>query len=201
MTSSNWFEYHNDFRSFLYLTVQNEQNVEAYAKMLDALEDCRNFHGRCFIVGMGGSAANAQHLANDLRKMCKIDAISLSDNIAELTARANDDGWATIYSNSLKASNVGPNDVLFVLSVSGGSKAKGASLPLIHAMTTAEDADAVVMGIVGMSDSYAAENFLQTMVVTAPVEKYQTQFAEAMQAVVWHGLISNPRLMENAAKW
>jgi D-sedoheptulose 7-phosphate isomerase len=201
---SNWYEYHNEFRKFILDYEDDERNAEAYEYAIHFLCDVRNFRGRCFILGMGGSAANAQHLANDMRKMCNIDAISLSDNIAELTARANDDGFTRIYLDSLKASNLDENDVVFVLSVSGGSREKEASLALVHAMDLADEKHASIIGIVGMEDSVAAsfrgkEN--NAIMVTPKVEKYQTQFAEAAQGVIWHGLISDPRLMQKSAKW
>jgi D-sedoheptulose 7-phosphate isomerase len=202
---SNWYEYHDEFRKFIMDYENDAKNEEAYEYAVHLLCDVRYFRGRCFILGMGGSAANAQHLANDMRKMCNIDAISLSDNIAELTARANDDGFTRIYLDSLKASNLDEKDAVFILSVSGGSREKEASLALVHAMDLAHERNCSMIGIVGMEDSVAAKYRSRlehtAIMVTPKVDKYQTQFAEAAQSVIWHGLISDPRMMQKSAKW
>jgi len=201
---SNFEEYFCDFIEVAVRFYTSAENKNRYDNVISILDNVRHFNGRVFIIGMGGSAANAQHLANDLRKMNHIDATALSDNIAELTARANDDGFETVYSNSLKVSNLCFADVVFVLSVSGGNIEKNASIALVNALKLAEERSAPIVGIVGMKDSVAAdynENTMNSIIVTPEVAKYETQFAEAMQAVVWHGLISDPRLMVVPAKW
>lgn len=171
-----------------------------YDRIVDCLHNTKVRGGRVFIVGMGGSAANAQHLANDLRKMCHIDAICLSDNIAELTARANDDGWASIYVESLKISGFRNTDILFVLSVSGGLDTPVvASAPLVNVVKWAA-AYGTVVGIVGMCFS-VTETFGDHVIVTPYTKEYLTQIAEALQGVIWHGMISDPRLMAIPAKW
>lgn len=199
---NNYNEYSEAFAAYSKASFADPKNAKAYEQIISALEEAAGWNGRVFIAGMGGSAANAQHMANDLRKMCQIDAYSLTDNVAEMTARINDDGWASFMSDSLKVSKFGNFDVLFILSVSGGSPRKAASLPLVHAMNLAlETPAATCVGIVGMEDSYAAQNFRRTTIVTPTVEQYQTQFAEAMQGVIWHGIISDPRVMKRKAKW
>lgn len=199
---NNYNEYSELFNEYAKESFENPDNVVAYENIICALEEAAFYNGRVFLAGMGGSAANAQHMANDLRKMCQIDAYSLTDNVAEMTARINDDGWAGFMADSMNVSHFGKFDVLFILSVSGASPRKAASLPLIHAMNYAlEKPETTCVGIVGMEDSYAAQNFKRTMFVTPTVEKYHTQFAEAMQGVVWHGIISDPRIMKRKAKW
>ena len=200
---NNHNEYCEAFAEYMAESFKDSDNRAAYENIIKAMEETSFYNGRVFIAGMGGSAANAQHMANDLRKMCGIDAYSLTDNIAEMTARINDDGWAGFMADSLKVSRFGKFDILFVLSVSGGSPRKAASLPLVHAMNAVleTNGEATCVGIVGMGDSYAAQNFRRTTIVTPTVEKYHTQLAEAMQAVYWHGLISDERIMKRKAKW
>ena len=200
---NNYNEYSELFNDYMKESFASPENADAYENIIKALEEAAFYNGRVFLAGMGGSAANAQHMANDLRKMCQIEAYSLTDNIAEMTARINDDGWAGFMADELKVSRFGKFDVLFILSVSGGDPRKAASLPLVHAMNAALETnnEATCVGIVGMGDSYAANNFRRTMIVTPTVDKYHTQFAEAAQGVFWHGLISDPRIMKRKAKW
>jgi len=180
--------------------LNNPDDQEKFERIVKILRSCRERRGRVFIAGMGGSAANGQHMANDLRKMANIDAINLSDNIAELTARANDDGFETIYVNSLRVSNFEWKDVLFILSVSGGSYEKNASMGLVHAIDYAVEKEGTVVGIVGMEDSVTARN-ADIAIITPFTSVFTTQVSEALQAVIWHGLVSDERLMVNKAKW
>ena len=196
---SNFDEYIHQVDSVIYW-LNHPTTKEKYNKMVNVLYNVKERKGRCFIAGMGGSAANAQHMANDFRKIAGIDAISLSDNIAELTARANDDGLTTIYSNTMKVSNFEWKDILFILSVSGGSREKDASMALVKACEYAKDQGGTVLGIVGMPDS-ETERMGDVVIVTPQPSKYLTQIAESLQAVIWHGIISDPQLLENAAKW
>lgn len=197
---SNFEEYMDTFIRTTHHLIYNPDYEEAYNTMLDYLKETKFYNGRLFIIGMGGSAANAQHMANDFRKIAGIDAYSLSDNIAELTARANDDGLDSIYINSLKVSHFGPLDILFVLSVSGGNEEKKASMALVKAMEYACDRDGTVMAIVGMPDS-EAEILADVIIVIPTPSKYVTQIAEALQPVIWHGLVSDTSIIENQAKW
>lgn len=171
-----------------------------YEDMIKLLLATKDAGGRLFIIGMGGSAANAQHMANDFRKIAGMDAICLSDNIAELTARANDDGFDSIYINSLKVSNFEWKDALFVLSVSGGNREKNASMALVKAMEYALSQGGFVLGVVGMSNS-ETKALGTAVIVTPQPSKYLTQVAESLQPIIWHGLVSDERLMENKAKW
>lgn len=196
---SNLDEYFGYFDKTVIAMVHDKTFRYRYNQMLERLWQVKLRGGRVFVAGMGGSAANAQHLANDLRKMCRIDALSLSDNISELTAWANDNGWDHIYVKTLEISNFKNSDALFVLSSSGGNEPLGASWPLINAVKYAA-AFGTVLGIVGMADS-VTEQYGDCVIVTPEPEKYLTQIAEALQPVIWHGLVSDPRIMSTPAKW
>lgn len=158
--------------------------------MAKALKECETL----YIVGLGGSAANASHMAADFRKLCRMDARSL-DNMAEVTARANDEGWETIFDGFL--SEIGPNDVLFVLSVGGGTSL--VSKPLVRAVDWAKAASAKVLGIVGNDGGYTARN--GDLVIKIPADKNLTPHTESFQAVIFHCLVSNPILQKVATKW
>lgn len=196
---SNFTEYMDQFEA-AFDQMRSKSYKEKYDRIIKSLQEIKIVKSRLFIIGMGGSAANAQHMANDFRKIAGIDAICLSDNIAELTARANDDGLETIYINALKVSNFNWKDGLFVLSVSGGNYEKNASPALMNAIRHAVFINANIMGIVGMPDSFT-EKWGNTVIVTPKPDAYVTQVAEAMQAVIWHGIVSDPALLENKAKW
>lgn len=161
--------------------------------MADALAATK---GKIYIAGIGGSLANAIHMAADLRKLCNKDAEAF-DNIAEITARANDEGFGTIYGDWL--SRMTPADALFVLSVGGGTP--HVSLPIVYAVDTAKAAGAKILGIVGPDGGHTAKH--GDMVIRVPVDnqKHVTPLTEAFQAVVWHCLVSHPALQKNAPKW
>lgn len=196
---SNLDEYFGHLQTTILEMLQDQTFHYRYDRIIGKLANVKVRGGRVFVAGMGGSAGNAQHMANDLRKMCHIDALSLSDNISELTARANDNGWATIFSDSLKVSDFKNDDALFVLSSSGGNEEKEASWPLINAVKYAAYYG-TVLGIVGMMDS-VTEQFGDCVIVTPEPAKYLTQIAEALQPVIWHGMVSDPRIMSTPAKW
>jgi D-sedoheptulose 7-phosphate isomerase len=161
--------------------------------MAQALSDVK---GRIFLIGLGGSAANCIHMAADLRKLCNIDAYAL-DNIAELTARANDEGFESIFSGWL--SRIGKDDALFVLSVGGGTST--VSNAICKAIDHAKARGAKVFGIVGPHGGYTAEH--GDLVIKVPVanQKHVTPHTEAFQAVLWHLLVSHPLLQKSATKW
>ena len=154
----------------------------------------RNNSGQLYIVGLGGSAANASHMAADFRKLCQIDAHSL-DNMAEVTARANDEGFRTIFDGFL--SSMQSRDALFVLSVGGGTLMVSRSL--IRAIVKAKEIGAKVFGIVGPNGGYTAE--YGDCVIKIPVKDNPTPHTEAFQAVIWHCLVSHPKLQRIATKW
>lgn len=172
--------------------------IDALAKDLDGV---RQSNGRLFIIGVGGSAGNASHAVNDFRKLCGIEAYAPTDNVSELTARTNDEGWSTVFSEWLKVSNARRGDAVFVFSVGGGNAERGISMNLISAIDLAKERDLKVFGIVGRSDGYTAQNADRVVVVPMTDENWQTPISEAFQSVIWHCLVSHPVLQKCATTW
>jgi D-sedoheptulose 7-phosphate isomerase len=168
-------------------------------KMVQTLVDIRARGGRIFFVGSGGGAGHASHAVNDFRKIAGIECYAPTDNVSELTARINDDGWDSSYANWLKVSRIGPKDAVFVFSVGGGNAAKNISMNLVRAMQLAKEVGASVLGIVGRDGGYAAE--VGDAVLVIPNLGDVTAQVESFQAVVWHMLVSHPRLLANQMKW
>lgn len=162
-------------------------------------DEIASIRGRLFIAGLGGSAANASHAAADFRKLAGIQAICLSDNVAELTARANDDGWPEIYLGALMAGNAGPGDALLVLSVGGGTAE--VSAPLIEAIRYAKLKDMRVLGIVGRDGGYTAQHADVAVIVPTVSAERVTPHTEAFQSVILHYLVSHPAIQNRATKW
>lgn len=173
--------------------------------MIDALAgdlaEVREKGGRLFLLGVGGSAGNCGHAVNDFRKLCNIEAYAPTDNVSELTARANDEGWHTIFAGWLEVSRLGANDALLIFSVGGGNEARQVSVNLIEAIKVAKQKRARVFGILGRSDGYAAQHGDRVVVIPMPDEKLTTPISEAFQGVVWHCLVSHPDLQVKATKW
>jgi len=157
--------------------------------------------GRVFVLGVGGSAGNASHMVNDLRKLCAIEAYAPTDNSSELTARTNDEGFDTVFEQFLRVSQFNQNDTIFVLSVGGGNEEKNVSVGLIKAIKYAKEKNGTVLSIVGKPDGYAARNSSVAVVVPIVEPTRVTPHSEAFQAVVWHCLVSHPTLQVNATKW
>ena len=172
--------------------------VEAMAQDLVAL---RAREGRLFFLGVGGSAGNCGHAVNDFRKLCGIETYAPTDNVSELTARANDEGWDTIFSAWLKVSRLGPKDAIFILSVGGGDAARNVSPNLVTAIDLAKERGANILAIVGRPDGYAARHADRVVVIPNVNATHVTPLSEAFQAVVWHCLVSNPALQQNSTKW
>lgn len=170
-------------------------------ELVGRLTSLRETSGRLFLVGVGGSAGNCSHAANDFRKLCGIDALSLPDNVSEITARTNDEGWETVFSETLRVSHAGPGDALFVLSVGGGDERLNVSVNLIRAIDYCRSVGMPVYGIVGKSDGYTAR--MGDCVVVIPVADASrvTPHSEAFQAVVWHCMVSHPDLQVAPTKW
>jgi len=166
-----------------------------------ALISVRNGGGRVFVLGVGGSAGNASHMVNDLRKLCGIEAYAPTDNVSELTARTNDEGFETIFEGYLKVSKFNSNDAIFILSVGGGNKEKNVSVGLINAIDYAKSQNGLVLGIVGKPDGYTAQVGQCVVVVPQANADRLTPHSEAFQAVIWHGIVSHPDLQINATKW
>ena len=155
--------------------------------------------GRLFVLGVGGSAANASHAVNDFRKICQIEAYAPTDNVAELTARINDDGWDTSLAEWLRVSRLGPADLVLVFSVSGGDVARGISPNLVHALRLAREVGARIAGVVGRDGGYTAQVAHACVHLPTLAPEFVTPFAEAAQAAVWHLLASDPRMRAPAA--
>lgn len=177
-----------------------DQNI--VEKMAQSMSDIRKNGGRIFFIGSGGGAGHASHAVNDFRKIANIESYSPSDNVSELTARINDDGWDSAYSNWLKVSKFSNKDALFVFSVGGGSIDKNISMNLVECLKLAESHDSIVLGVVGKDGGYAkkvgGDNVLVIPVVD---EDLITPHTEAFQAVIWHLLVSHPLVLENSMKW
>lgn len=174
---------------------------EIIERIVDLLYDVKSTGGRLFILGVGGSAANASHAVNDFRKLAGIEAYAPTDNIAELTARTNDEGWQTVFSGWLKVSNMNARDCLFILSVGGGDKDRNVSPNLIEAIDLAKEVGARVTGIVGRDGGYTAQNANVCLVVPTINPNTITPHSESFQSVVWHLMVSHPKLKTNATKW
>jgi D-sedoheptulose 7-phosphate isomerase len=172
--------------------------IEALAAELAAL---RERGGRMFLLGVGGSAGNCSHAVNDFRKLCGIETYSPIDNVSELTARANDEGWDTIFAGWLETSRLGKNDAIFVLSVGGGDVERNVSTNLVKAIDYAKSRGAKVFGIVGRDTGHTAKAGDVVVVVPQVKAEWVTPLSEAFQAVVWHCLVSHPALQVRKTKW
>ena len=150
---------------------------------------------------MGGSAGNCSHAVNDFRKLCNIESYTPVDNVSELTARINDEGWQSSFVNWLKVSKFKKKDAIFILSVGGGNKEKSISTNLITAVDYAKKINGSILGIIGKKDGYARKSSNKVVVIPEVEKKMVTPFSEAFQAVVWHCLVSHPKLQTNKTKW
>jgi D-sedoheptulose 7-phosphate isomerase len=187
----------------LYETIEIATRIEpgAIEEMVELLVDLKKSGGRLFILGVGGSAANAGHAVNDFRKLAGIESYAPTDNVAELTARTNDEGWATVFSGWLKVSKFSKSDCIFILSVGGGSKEKNISPNLIDAIDLAKEVGARITGIVGRDGGYTAQNADICLVVPTVNPDSVTPHSESFQSVIWHLLVSHPKLKSNPTKW
>jgi D-sedoheptulose 7-phosphate isomerase len=175
--------------------------VEKIDRMTELLAAIRERGGRLFILGVGGSAANASHAVNDFRKICGFECYAPTDNVSELTARANDEGWPTIFSEWLKGSRLTAKDGLLILSVGGGNLERNVSPNLVHALQLAKEIGATILGIVGRDGGFTAQVADECVVVPTVNADHVTPHAEAFQGVVWHLLVTHPRLKVHATKW
>jgi len=174
------------------------QIIENIAKELSSLRERK---GRLFFIGSGGGAGHSSHAVCDFRKLGNIECYAPSDNVSELTARVNDDGWDTAYSNWLKVSNFNSNDAIFVFSVGGGSKEKNISVNLVNCISLANELGASVMGVVGRDGGFTKQSSKLTMVIPTVDGDLVTPHTEGWQAVLWHLLISHPLVGINETKW
>jgi D-sedoheptulose 7-phosphate isomerase len=174
---------------------------EAIARLLDLLVDVRTSGGRLFILGVGGSAANASHAVNDFRKITDLEAYTPIDNVAELTARINDEGWESSLANWLAGSRLTRRDCVLIFSVGGGDAERKVSVNLVRAIEYAKSVGARVGGVVGRDGGFTAKMADACVVVPVVDGKTVTAHTEAFQAVVWHLLISHPKLQTRPTKW
>jgi D-sedoheptulose 7-phosphate isomerase len=169
--------------------------------MADGLAALRERGGRLFFIGVGGSAGNCSHAVNDFRKLCGIESYAPTDNVSELTARTNDEGWETVFSEWLVTSNADKDDALFVMSVGGGNLEKNVSVNIVRALETAKSRGMTVFGIVGRDGGHTKRLGQHVVVVPTVDPDLVTPHTEAFHAVVWHCLVSHPRLQKRATKW
>jgi len=174
---------------------------DAVGRVVDLLADVRGRGGRLFILGVGGSAANASHAVNDFRKLVGVEAYAPTDNVSELTARINDDGWDTSFANWLRGSRLAARDGVLVLSVGGGDADRKVSVNLVRALEHARTVGATVVGIVGRNGGFTAKVADACVIIPTVSADTVTPHSEAFQAVVWHLLVSHPKLQASAAKW
>lgn len=182
-------------------TVLNAIEPEAIEAVVEIIAQARENGGRIFFLGVGGSAANASHAVNDFRKIAEIEAYAPTDNVAELTARTNDDGWDTVFAQWLRGSRLTSKDVIFVLSVSGGNVQRQLSMTIISALDYAREIGSPIVGIVGDADGYTAGVADACVIIPSVNKDHVTPHAEGFQAVVWHLMVSHPSLKRVQTKW
>lgn len=183
------------------IAILEQIDLAAVERMAAALARVRELGGRLFILGVGGSAGHAGHAVNDFRKLCGFEAYAPTDNVSELTARANDEGWDTCFAAWLAGSRIGARDGVLVFSVGGGSREKNVSVNIVRALETAKEAGAHIFGIVGRNGGFTREVAEECIVIPALVPERITPHTEGLCAVLWHLLVSHPLLQRAATKW
>ena len=176
-------------------------DVASVEKMADLLAEVKQSEGRVFFLGVGGSAGNCSHAVNDFRKIVGIESYAPTDNVSELTARTNDEGWQTIFVEWLKTSKLKSRDALFIFSVGGGNLEKNISPNLVEALKYAKQVSAKVIGVVGRDGGYTAKVADACAIIPVVNPENITPHSEAFQAVIWHLLVSHPKLKANQTKW
>ena len=183
------------------INILNKIEIDKLEKIISVIASVRKKQGRIFFLVVGGSAANASHAVNDFRKLACIESYAPTDNVSELTARINDEGWNSSFSNWLKISNLNSKDALFVLSVGGGNIKKKVSVNIIEAIKYAKIKKAKIFGIVGRDGGYTKKQGDNVIVIPNINKKNVTPYTEAYQAVIWHSIISHSILKSNLTKW
>lgn len=178
------------------IEILNQLDVNAIEQMVTCLANLKETGGRLFFLGVGGSAANCSHAVNDFRKIIGIEAYTPTDNVAELTARTNDDGWATTFVEWLKVSKLSSKDMVFIFSVGGGNLIENVSPNLVMALQHAKTIGAKITGIVGRDGGYTAQVADVCIIIPTINKETITPHTEALQAVVWHLLVSHPKLKD-----
>ena len=183
------------------ISILEQLDVDIIEKAVTLLASTRERGGRLFILGVGGSAGNASHAVNDFRKICGFEAYAPTDNVSELTARTNDEGWSTVFAEWLRGSRLRKEDALLILSVGGGNLEKNVSPNLVEALKLAKERGATVIGIVGKDGGYTAQVADAAIIVPTVNPATITPHSEAFQAVVWHLFVSHPALKVRETKW
>ncbi len=181
--------------------ILDQIKAETVEKMVHLIEETRKNQGRMIILGVGGSAANASHAVNDFRKIVGIESYAPTDNVSELTARTNDEGWSSVFVEWLKVSHLRPTDLIMVLSVGGGNLETNVSPNLVMAMEYAAHIGTPIIGIVGRDGGYTARVAQACVVIPTVNPDHVTPHAEAFQAVIWHLLVSHPTLKRQPTRW
>jgi len=176
-------------------------NLFAIEKMAEIIAKVKKTEGRIFFLGVGGSAGNCSHAVNDFRKIVGIESYTPTDNVSELTARTNDEGWSSVFVEWLKISKLQPKDLLFIFSVGGGDLKRNISPNLIGAIKLAKSIKAKVIGVVGRQNGYTAKVADVCLVIPKVNPKTITPHSESFQTIVWHLLVSHPKLKKNQTKW
>lgn len=176
-------------------------NIDLIEDLAVALSTVKLSNGRIFFLGVGGSAGNCSHAVNDFRKIADIECYAITDNVSELTARANDEGWDKIFVEWLKTSNLNSKDAIFIFSVGGGNSKKNISTNLIKAIDYAKKIDSNIFSIVGRSDGYAASKSDISIIIPSVNPNNVTPHSESFQSIIWHLLVSHPELKKNETKW
>ena len=183
------------------IEICNKIDPQEIEKMASLINSIRENKGRIFFLGVGGGAGHAGNAVNDFRKICSIESYAPTDNVSELTARVNDDGWDTSYVNWLKGSQLCEKDLLFVFSVGGGNLEKNISVNILKSLQLGQDRGTKICGVVGRDGGYTAQVADACIVVPTVNEANITPHTEAFQAVVWHLLVAHPMLLANEMKW
>ena len=181
--------------------ILNRIDKNQIKKLVKILIKVRNKKGRVFFLGVGGSASNCSHAVNDFRKICEIECYAPTDNVSELTARINDDGWESALANWLKVSNLNSSDAIFIMSVGGGNKQKNVSVNLIKAIKFAKKTGARILGIVGRDGGYTKKVGDNVILIPTIDKKLVTPYCESFHSIVWHCLVSHPLLQIKKMKW
>ena len=181
--------------------VLSQIDTQQIELMVDILAQTHQQGGRLFFLGVGGSAANASHAVNDFRKICGMEAYAPTDNVSELTARTNDDGWESVFVEWLKGSRLSAQDCVFVFSVGGGNREKNVSANLVHALVYAKEQNTKIVGVVGRDGGYTAQVADACCLIPVVNPVNTTPHTEAFHAVVWHTLVSHPKLKICETKW
>jgi len=181
--------------------VLKQLDIDSIEKMAEILAITRESRGRLFILGVGGSAANSSHAVNDFRKICGIESYAPTDNVSELTARTNDEGWESVFVEWLRISQLNEKDCILVFSVGGGNKEKNISPNLVHALVFAKEKHSKVIGVVGRDGGYTAQVADACCIIPVTNSINTTPHTEAFHAVVWHALVSHPILKTTKTKW